>query len=251
MTRQVVQLQTAGRWPEDVELWHVAMPPPDAGLDTSALHPSELEQASRYRQSADRLRYTVARAALRELLGRRQGIEQAALRFSVTSHGRPELAGTAGNGRLSFNVSHSGQHVLIAISDRRTVGIDVERIDPILDWQALVDLVCTEDEQRVLREESAWLQRQSFFRCWTAKEALLKALGLGITGGLRALTVTPAGDGVRRPLVTGNGLFADAADLQYHWLTDIPGYMGCVAFSGPWEAQRLSAEIVRVCGMHG
>ncbi len=78
--------------------------------------------------------------------------------------------------------------------------------------------------------EPVWLQRQSFFRCWTAKEALLKTLGLGITEGLRALKIDPAGDGLRRPVVNGEVVFAGARTLQYHWLNDLPGYVGCVAF---------------------
>ena len=240
MMREVVQLQATGRWPADVQVWRVAIPLAGGPVDETVLDRLERERASRYRHPGDRMRYAITRATLRELLGQRLGAAPESLRFVASRYGRPELACSTGS--LSFNVSHSGDHALIAMSDARTVGIDVEHVDTALDWQELVDLVCTEDERRALREQSVWLQRQSFFRYWTAKEALLKALGLGITEGLRALMVDPAGDGVRHPVVERQGVFARAGDLQYHWLADIPGYMGCVAFGRRREAHMVGVQ---------
>lgn len=238
MAQQVRQLDSNGRWPADVAVWHVAMPLAGTGVNGAVLDGEERERALRYRRPADRTRYAVTRAVLRELLGQQLGTEPASLRFAASGHGRPELAGFA---CLSFNVSHSGDHALIAISGVRKVGIDIERVDPALDWQALTGLVCAEDEQQVLMAEPVWLQRQSFFRCWTAKEAVLKTLGLGIAEGLRALAVQPAGDGIQHPVVNGGAPFAGARTLQYHWLTDIPGYMGCVAFGEPQQVHAGSA----------
>ncbi len=228
MTEQVVRLEANGRWPSDVNIWLVAMQSADQDVCGTWLDETELERAARYRQPADRVRFVATRRTLRELLSRNLGVEPGRLRFATARHGRPELVGFA---NLSFNVSHSGDHALIAISEVRCVGIDIERIDPALDWQELMGLVCTEDERQALTVEPIWLQRQSFFRCWTAKEAVLKTLSLGIAEGLRALTVGPAGDGVQRPVVNGGAPFVGARTLQYHWLTDIPGYMGCIAYA--------------------
>ncbi len=230
MAQQVVRLEAAGRWPGDVEVWHVAIPPCDSRVDDSVLEAAEHERASRYRQDADRVRYKVTRAALRQLLGDRLGVDAASLQFATARNGRPELAGAAS--ALSFNVSHSGEHALIAVSVGGLVGVDVEHVDPRLNWQELLDLVCTDSEQRALRGEPVWCQRHAFFRYWTAKEALLKAVGLGIAEGLHAVAVQRLDDGVQSPVVPESGVFARAADLRYHWLTDIPGYMGCVAFDG-------------------
>lgn len=240
MGYQPVQLDAGGRWPADVAVWHVTLPAAEADIDRYALDEAELERAARYRQPADRLRYMTTRAALREVLGGWLGVEPASLRFAVTRRGKPELAGVSRG--LSFNVSHAGQHALIAISDARIVGIDVERVDPTLDWQELADIVCTTEERHVLQTGPATLQRERFFRCWTAKEALLKALGVGIAEGLRALVVNPAGSGSQRPVVAENELFAGAAELHYHWLTDIPAHVGCVAFGRTHDAQAASRE---------
>jgi len=219
------------------------MPASGAGVDASVLDPDELERAARYRRPADRVRFAATRSALRELLGDRLGVDPASLRLTTGRHGRPELAHP--HGGLSFNVSHAGEHALIAISQKRRVGVDIERIDPGLDWRALVDLVCTADEQRRwITGPATPLQREQFFRCWTAKEALLKAVGLGIADGLRALVIDPAGDDMQRPSpgLPEDRRFADAANFLCRWLTDFAGYVGCVAFDGPAESVASSTR---------
>jgi 4'-phosphopantetheinyl transferase len=241
MAQQVIYLQPDGRWPADVEVWRVVMPTPNTPLDDSVLDGAELARAACYLQHADRVRYMATRSALRELLAKRLSIPPASVRLTVGRWGKPELVGTRTH--LSFNVSHSGEHALIAISDSRVVGVDVERIDPDLKWRDVANLVCTPQEQVRLNAEPASTQVISFFRCWTAKEALLKALGLGIAEGLSSLDVGPLCDGLRRAdTIKPNDVHKDAADFQYHWLTEIPGYIGCVAFGGLWGAQTGSYD---------
>ncbi len=95
MTEGVVRLEAGGRWPADVDIWHVAMPSAGHNLDESCLYEDERERAARYRQVADRVRFVATRLALRDLLGRYVDVEPAPLRFAMTRHGRPELAGFA------------------------------------------------------------------------------------------------------------------------------------------------------------
>jgi 4'-phosphopantetheinyl transferase len=243
MTAQVTRLEAGGRWPADIDVWHVEMP--SSGLEPAmaGLVAEERERVERYLHFADRMRFAVTRATLRELLGNTLGVPPASLRFTTTRYGRPELSGAS---TLSFNVSHSGSHALIAMSNARRVGIDIERIDPAIDWQALAGLVCTEDEWQALSAEHAPRQQQRFFRCWTAKEAVLKTLGRGITENLCALRVGSAGEGIQRPVVRHEAPCAEARSVRYHWLTDIPGYMACIAFgeardacAAPTEAELL------------
>jgi 4'-phosphopantetheinyl transferase len=226
--RMVRRLQINGRWPLDVDVWHVAMPQADAHVNRDLLSDDERERAVRYRQPADRLRFVVTRVVLRELLAARLEVAPAALRFTARAQGRPELGDFP---RLSFNVSHSGAAALIVISEARGVGVDVERIDPDLNWLELTELVCTAEERRALIAQPAYLQRDSFFRLWTAKEAVMKALGIGIADGLRAISINLAGNGIQRPLVSDEAPFGKAKAYQYHWLEDVPGCMGCVAYS--------------------
>jgi 4'-phosphopantetheinyl transferase len=224
-----------GRWPVNVRVWRVGIP-----LTPNSLRPmrqmlaeSEQQHADRFHHLEDRARFIVARHSLRVLLGAHTGKAPQTLRFGCGAYGKPTLDGYP---KLSFNVSHSGDHALIVISDQRVVGIDIECVDTIFDWQPLADVVCTSDERRAIMRLPERQQVQPFFRCWTAKEALLKTLGLGITEGLRFIAVNPFDDRTQRPLAQRGSIAAEAATLHFHWLHEIPGYVGCVAYGGLCDA---------------
>lgn len=227
MTKRPVLLRIDRRWPAEVDIWHVVMPfgePVD--IPTLRLDEAERQRASRYLHEEDRIRFAVTRSTLRHLLGRYLDVNPLALEFVTTRHGRPELASLSGP---MFNVSHAGEHALIAISREFDVGIDVEFVNAAIDWRELAALVCTLDEQRLLDMAPRGLQNSHFFQCWTAKEALLKALGVGIAEGLQAISVVPGAVGSQSPLVRDGSAFAKARSLTFHWIMDIPGYMACIA----------------------
>lgn len=223
-------LAANGRWPADVEVWHVPLEIATSPAETPFLDESERARAMRYRQPADRVRFATTRSVLRVLLASYMRINPDWLTFVATARGRPELAGAAG-GAVSFNVSHAGDHALIAVSRRRRVGIDIERLDRTIDWRELATLVCTDSERGALEGAAAEQQAVLFFRCWTAKESLLKALGLGITEGLQALSFDLKLDEAEGACAhVTRAEFADARALACRWLDDVPGYVGCLAY---------------------
>jgi 4'-phosphopantetheinyl transferase len=207
MTTVPIPIPTAGRWPSDIELWRVEL---NLGMDTvnacRLLAADEIERMARYVRHADRVRFAVARSVLRGILGARCGCDPLQLTFTADAYGRPSLAA---HPDVSFNVSHSGECVLVALSMERTVGVDIEAIDPALDWRALLGLVCGPEEARQI------LTARDFYRCWTTKEALLKATGAGIGEGLKSIDVANA----RFP-----------STLRYACLGELNGYSGAVAF---------------------
>jgi len=221
-------LAAHGRWPNDLDVWHVDIPHGLTEWQSVELYLSENERlrATRFRRKEDRFRFAVTRAALRALLSIRAGEPEGALRISRGQYGKPILDG---HPQISFNVTHAGQHALIAVSDSRQVGVDVEVIDPSIHWLELLDLVCTGVEQQMIISSSKASQLQMFFRCWTAKEALLKATGVGLTEGLCGISLDLLSPG-------GQWLCDQSNDdkstslFQFHWLSEIPGYIGCVAF---------------------
>lgn len=142
MARRRARMESTGRWPDDVQIWNVRMPPSLADADIALLDRSERERAARFHRKADRVCYATTLAMPRTLLGKRIGIEPSALQFSATSRGKPELAHGVDDG--TFNVSHSGEHALIAISGTGELGIDIERSGTEVDWRGLVDAVCTD-----------------------------------------------------------------------------------------------------------
>ncbi|OWT81103.1 MULTISPECIES: 4'-phosphopantetheinyl transferase superfamily protein [unclassified Achromobacter] len=250
MGERAVLLPAEGRWPDGVDVWRVAIA--ETAVDFPYLDDDERARARRFLRASDRIRFATTRSVLRELLARYAGARPEDLRFCAGPHGRPELAplaisglswpGQSGaaqseaglsSGPLSFNVSHAHDEAMIAISRTHTVGVDIEYIKPGFDWPPLIPLVCTEQETRALHacaqaagEDAA---RARFFRCWTAKEAVLKTLGLGITEGLQALDIDLEKDGPQFPLVRENPRFAAAAAVRLHWVKGMPGYMACVA----------------------
>lgn len=237
----IKRLAAEGRWPEDVEVWQVALDltrPLASVRYLSFLSEDERARATRYRRHEDQVRFAVTRSALRQLLAEASGIDPARLRFELSDRGKPRLADSA---RLSFNVSHAGERALIAFSPVREVGIDIEQVDVTLDWRELSPLVCTAAERRALDALPPALQPERFFRCWTAKEALLKALGLGIAERLQALTIDlskPDETGASPSVIVEGTRCDDAATkLRFRWLDVDPGYLGCLAY-GPNEPSR-------------
>ncbi|WP_157766688.1 4'-phosphopantetheinyl transferase family protein [Caballeronia sordidicola] len=222
-----------GRWPADIDVWHIALELDRSPADIPFLDDDEQARTMRYRLRADQIRFAETRSVLRELLAGYMRSDPVTVRFALSARGKPKLDAATAAG-LSFNVSHAGAHALIAVSRRRNVGVDIEQVDETLDWRELAMLACTDDERCSLEEVTGGQQHALFFRCWTAKEALLRALGLGITEGLQALTVDLL-DGVETTspgVVAQASQFAEAKGLTCCWLDDVPGYAGCLAY-GP------------------
>ncbi len=136
-----------------------------------ALSPSEQARAARFRRLEDRRRHVVARTVLKGLLAERLGGDACDVQFVSGPYGKPMLASNA----LHFNLSHSGDLALIALAPR-PVGIDLERDTPA-DAQALAQAWFTPAEQARLAQGN-----DDFLTLWTAREAVLKAMGTGLSG---------------------------------------------------------------------
>jgi 4'-phosphopantetheinyl transferase len=126
-------------------------------------------------------RYVVTRSLVRIVLADRLGVAPGELRVSRTDTGKPVVSGG-----VHFNVSHSGDLILLALSDARAVGIDVERRRtvervPSLRNRWLTDPERDQMDRLIARGASA---SDAFLRIWSVKEARLKALGVGISGAL-------------------------------------------------------------------
>ncbi|UDG82634.1 4'-phosphopantetheinyl transferase superfamily protein (plasmid) [Candidatus Vallotia cooleyia] len=226
-------LRPAGRWPDDVMLWHVQIPLSPAAWNwlQVCLPDDEQKRALRYRHNDDRLRFAATRAILRILLARHTGSAPLSLCFSSGAFGRPELAGYGET--LSFNVTHAGQHALIAISEQRCIGVDIEFIRRVIAWKALLETVCTDAEQRALSARDYISGAQGFLRCWTAKEAALKAIGVGIWCGVQRVSVDPFADGAQYIDPPAISAWNNISALHLHWVDDLSDYIGCIAFGPP------------------
>ncbi|ALS61809.1 4'-phosphopantetheinyl transferase family protein [Pandoraea norimbergensis] len=195
------------------------------------LDAEELARAGRFRYDVDRYRFAMTRSVLRELLGEYTGVRPASVGFTLGQYGRPELATPLGETpMLSFNVSHTGGDALIAVSRTRCVGIDIEVKQRALDWRELAPLVCTAAERAQIESLPPEAQRDAFLRCWTAKEAILKTIGLGITEGLLCLHVDVEHSAEQQPVVIEAPRFEAAARLRFRWFDDLPACQACLAW---------------------
>lgn len=177
-------LQSIGRV-GNAELWSVDLDAPEAPEGRDTLSAEERARAARFVFPRDRARYEAAHGALRRLLARHTGRAAESLCLVQGAFGKPRLAGYPA---VEFNLSHSQGLALIAIG-RTPLGVDVEMRRPFNDWRALAAAHFTEAEQSAIASQPADLQADAFLRCWTRKEACLKALGVGLSVEPRSIDV--------------------------------------------------------------
>lgn len=188
MQANMQALNLPERVPADVEVWRIALADGAEPVSTHGLSADEVLRMRRFRQADDARRFADTRRTLRELLARRLDVDAHALVFTRGLHGKPALA-AAQRGAWEFSVSHSGQAALVALSNQRAVGVDIEWWRPCLDVQGIAPVCLTAAERERVTHAA------SFYRHWVGKEAVLKALGLGIGLHMQQLTVTPAASG--------------------------------------------------------
>jgi 4'-phosphopantetheinyl transferase len=158
----------------DVHLWRVAIAHADTPSATRVLSEDERRRATRYRFDRHRREFMIARAVLRLLLADYTGLSAERLCFTHNQRGKPSL-----DGSIQFNVSHAADVALIAISCM-PVGVDIERVDPDFAWQGIARHFFSSAECEWIASHPSYARCESFLRCWTRREAFVKARGSGL-----------------------------------------------------------------------
>src|SRR5271155_2883728 len=157
-----------------VDLWTVGLRPDPAaqtGLE-KLLSPAELERSNRFYFNKDRQAFVAAHGALRTILATYLGCGAADIDFTKGANGKPAVAG------IQFNLSHSADLGVVAVTQGREVGVDVELVDPQRANMDVARRFFSPSEVAVLQALPTAQQTAAFFNCWTRKEAYLKAIGL-------------------------------------------------------------------------
>jgi 4'-phosphopantetheinyl transferase len=149
------------------------------GVLGDLLNADEHERAKRYYREKDKQRFIISRAALRILLGRYLNTDAKLIAFEIGENNKPHVKGGFS---LHYNVSHSGDQILIAVSDLE-VGVDVEQPDLEIHYQDIINISYSKPESDLVNGSAEPLQ--AFYLLWTRKEALLKATAKGIDDGLK------------------------------------------------------------------
>jgi 4'-phosphopantetheinyl transferase len=144
----------------------------------------EQDRASKFKFETDRRRYITAHAALRSILSIYVNSPARELQFASGPYGKPKLAPIHDKKKIAFNLSHSHEVALIAITQGREIGVDVEWVREDFVFDEVAHRFFTTREVAALHALPLHLQREAFYKCWTSKEAFLKAKGTGLSGQL-------------------------------------------------------------------
>jgi 4'-phosphopantetheinyl transferase len=191
----------------------------------------ERERADRFHFAADRMRYVIGRAMSRSLLSRCLRIAPECVKFALTNAGKPILAMDPQQMSLDFNISHSGDFVLLALARGRKVGIDIELISRTVEIEAIAARLFSKQEYACLRALPTSIRHEAFYSCWTRKEAYLKARGDGLGLALDAFDVTFLPDQMPRLVETRH----DTGEKSRWTLQDLdvePNYKAALAIEG-------------------
>jgi len=151
------------------------------------LSPDELARANRYKVGKAKSTFVLARGILRYLLARYLSIAPEKITFDYTAHKKPFLA-SIHQSNLSFSMTHSGEMALFAFGYDREIGVDIEKIGSH-DYEEIAKRFFTETESERLLSLSDDKRAVFFYQLWTRKEAVLKAMGLGLTVPLNQVEV--------------------------------------------------------------
>ncbi|MFA5688964.1 MAG: 4'-phosphopantetheinyl transferase superfamily protein [Kiritimatiellales bacterium] len=205
---------------QSIHVWNIFLP--DICITPDECRPllsgAELERAGKFSSLREANRFITGRGLLRKILGSCLNENPAALELIKSPQGKPLLM----NGELNFNVSHSRDRMLIAVTAGRAVGIDIEFRREQMNVQEIAERWFTPAEQKFFAENSPAV----FFDLWAKKEAYAKARSTGIFRELKKFSV-PTGEAYYSPAVS--------ADKRWFFqLLDIdPAYAAAVVAEAP------------------
>ncbi len=179
---------------EDVHVWRIdiAQPPAIVQPLRDLLSADENAKADRFHFEKDRQRYIVSHAVLRTLLARYLDIplvEARHISFSYNDYGKPTLPAPCSS-TLNFNLSHSRDLALLAFTHGRQLGVDVEYMRAIREYEELAERFFSPHECATLQALPISLRQEAFYHCWTQKEAYIKARGMGLSLALDSFDVS-------------------------------------------------------------
>lgn len=217
-----------------VDVWSVNFAQQKAGVLGRFLSADERERAKSIADEQARMRFVVGRDGLRSILASYLTCPADTLAFAVGEHGKPVLNGYS----LAFNVSHSGDHWIVAVSNLSTVGIDIEIIEPRAALTAIGRRCLADSEFEGWQLMADDERLVTFFRLWTIKEAFVKAVGRGIALGLRQCVVDMSD---YRCLVSVPASCGNASDWSVRELSIAPGV--CAALVTPADDYVLTCRV--------
>ncbi|NAS13232.1 4'-phosphopantetheinyl transferase family protein [Poritiphilus flavus] len=182
---------------------------PHLDLLKSTLSQAEVERSEKFKFTKDQHRFILTRGVLRTLLGKYLNTDPEAVEFEYSAYQKPSLHG---NHSIQFNVGHSGSYAVLGFHRDTEIGVDVEFLNPELQPLSIAQNFFSSKEVERLGKFPKNEQIPAFYRCWTRKEAIIKALGTGLSFPLDAFAVSMEDDQEAELLET-----LWEADERVHW----------------------------------
>ncbi len=152
----------------------------------SLLSNEEKRRCSEYMYEAEKVRYTCNHRFVRQVLSNYLKVEASSIVFSITNFGKPFVKNTG----LFFNYSYRDKICVLAISRDAEIGIDIEKIKLLQDLETFASFSFSEMEKKIIFESSPENFESTLFTFWTYKEAIIKALGIGLNADLTQIDLS-------------------------------------------------------------
>lgn len=216
----------------EVHLWWCSLDLPSALVAQAyaVLAGDEVDRARRYKFARDQRRFVAARSFLRRTLAEYLSLSPLELSFAYGAFGKPRLSPRADHARVEFNLSHSGDIAILAITRGPAVGVDVEQVIQVSDLQEMARRFFSAYENAALNKIPSDARHFAFYCCWTRKEAFLKALGHGLAHPLDSFDVSLDERCPRLVAVRGDRKASSKWTL-FH-VRPAPGYVAALAVEG-------------------
>ena len=220
----------------DVWIWSLSIAAHETARLAALLSEDERARAARFLAATDGAGYIAGRGRMREILANYAALSPQALQFSYGAAGKPVLVGDGV--KPHFNLSHSAGWAALAVTARHPVGIDIEAVRSIK--EEIAERFFSAGEAQAIYDLPAAEQTAAFFRCWTRKEAFVKAVGDGLSYPLAAFEVSIAAEDFP-DVRTIDG--ADAVELARWRLVSLEparGLVGAIALRVDASGDRIS-----------
>ncbi len=214
----------------ELHIWRMALEQPPDRIDALArlLSPDEQARSDRFHFERDRRRFIVSHSGLRQILGRYLNLASHNIRFKPGPYGKPYLAEEFSGSGLQFNLAHSDELALCAVTRTHEVGVDLEHVRPLPDLRQIAARYFVTAEYQALCSLPEHQQTRAVFNGWTRKEACLKATGGGLAQGLDQFQVSVRPDEPPQVLT-----IADSPPAAIRWslisFEPAPRYIAAVA----------------------
>jgi len=224
-----------------IHLWAFPIDPTDfAGMEVRPLlSPDEMNHANRFRFPSLANTFVVCRGLVRLLLGRYLERDPHSIHCEHQIKGKPIVRNLR---HLNFNASHTDGMMMCAITESCEIGVDIERFRDISDMQELATRFFSYEEARELLLLPQNQRRSAFYRCWTGKEAYIKAVGVGLSASLHSFCVT------LRPTDAPRFIHIQGSQelVQYWQLSEVKWegpYIAALAYPGPRRTIQMHGNI--------